>query len=201
MNRRSIRCYRRKEIPEEKLKRVLDAGRWAPSAHNSQPWRFLVLQSKAAKLKLATTMGEAMRQDREKDGGDPEVVAREVRASINRFTGSPVIVLVSLTMQEMDVYPDKGRQQAEQTMAVQSVAAAIQSILLATQAEGLASCWFCAPLFCQAEVRDAVSLPKDWIPQAVITMGYPAETPPPPERLALQEIVKFFEEEPGGRMG
>ena len=42
--RRSIRKYRAEPVPEEKLEQILDAGRWAPSAHNSQPWKFIVLR-------------------------------------------------------------------------------------------------------------------------------------------------------------
>lgn len=41
--RRSIRRYKRDPISQEKLQKILDAGRWAPSSHNSQPWKFIVL--------------------------------------------------------------------------------------------------------------------------------------------------------------
>ncbi len=74
-------------------------------------------------------------------------------------------------------------------MAVQSVAAAIENILLAAHAEGLGSCWFCAPLFCQDVVRKVLRVPRYVAPQALITLGHSAEQVEPPPRKVLQEIV------------
>jgi nitroreductase len=50
-----------------------------------------------------------------------------------------------------------------------------QNLLLATHDAGLGGCWMCAPLFCPDVVRGALDLPADWQPQALITLGYPAE--------------------------
>lgn len=54
--RRSIRKYAPDPISEEELNKILEAGRWAPSAGNSQPWRFIVLRSEEVKKKLADTL-------------------------------------------------------------------------------------------------------------------------------------------------
>jgi nitroreductase len=54
--RRSIRRYTREPISEEKINKILEAGRWAPSASNSQPWKFIVLRSQEVKKKLADTL-------------------------------------------------------------------------------------------------------------------------------------------------
>src|ERR1700704_3659263 len=61
----------------------------------------------------------------------------------------------------MAPYPDPRRAQAEYLMAVQSVAMAVQNLLLAAHAEGLGACWMCAPLFCGEAVRAALALPAD----------------------------------------
>jgi len=192
LNRRSVRSYQKRAIPWKTLQRVLNAGRWAPSAHNAQPWRFLVFQSSTFKSDLAKAMGTKLRSDREQDGVSPAVIDEEVQLSISRFSEAPVLVLVNLTMASMDVYPDSQRRKIEHIMAIQSVAAAIQNILLAAQAEGLAACWFCAPLFCQEVVREVLSLSDEWLPQAIITMGFPAETPTPPERKGLEDVVEYW---------
>jgi nitroreductase len=60
-------------------------------------------------------------------------------------------------------------------MAVQSVALACQNLLLAAHYYGLGACWMCAPLFAPVLVRDVLQLPAAWTPQALITVGYPAE--------------------------
>jgi F420 biosynthesis protein FbiB-like protein len=78
-------------------------------------------------------------------------------------------------MVDMDRYPDPERSAAERLMAVQSTALAVQNLLLAAHAEGLGACWMCAPLFCPDVVSAQLNLPEDWEPQALITIGYPAE--------------------------
>jgi nitroreductase len=60
-------------------------------------------------------------------------------------------------------------------MGAQSVAIAVQNLFLAAHVEGLGACWMCAPLFCPDVVTTVLDLPPDWEPQALITMGYPAE--------------------------
>ncbi len=52
--RRSIRRFAQKAVPDELVDRILDAGRWAPSGLNNQPWRFAVIRDKAVKEKLAS---------------------------------------------------------------------------------------------------------------------------------------------------
>jgi len=68
-------------------------------------------------------------------------------------------------------------------------------MLLTAHAEGLGTCWFCAPLFCPELIRETLGIPKDIRPQALITLGYPAERPKTPPRKPLESIViKIIEE-------
>ncbi len=173
--RRSIRHYRDQPVPVEVLHRLLDAARWAPSAHNRQPWRFVVITERARRESLARAMGERFRSDLAADGVPGEHIDRQVGRSRQRISTAPALVVVCLSMADMDRYPDARRQNAERTMAVQSVALAVQNLLLMAHAEGLGACWMCAPLFCADVVRDELSLAADWDAQALITIGYPAE--------------------------
>jgi nitroreductase len=61
-------------------------------------------------------------------------------------------------------------------MAVQGTAMAVQNLLLAAHVAGLGACWMGAPLFCPDTVGETLDLPADWEPQALITLGWPAET-------------------------
>jgi len=173
--RRSIRRYTPAPVDHILLESLLEAAIWAPSAHNRQPWRFCVITEAATKAHLSTTMAAAWQADLMGDGADREAIARRIAISHARLTGAPVLIVPCLTLAEMDIYPDAERSQAERTMAVQSVALACQNLLLAAQAAGLGTCWMCAPLFVPALVRQALDLPEDWEPQAVVTLGYPAE--------------------------
>jgi F420 biosynthesis protein FbiB-like protein len=103
------------------------------------------------------------------------VVEKDATRSYSRITKAPALVLVCLTMADMDHYPDQRRALMEHLMASQSVAMAVQNLFLTAAAEGLGACWMCAPLFCPDVVSATLDLPTDWEPQALITMGYPAE--------------------------
>jgi len=188
-SRRSVKEYLPKEVTNEVLFRILEAGRWAPSAHNAQPWRFIVIQDSATKQRLAKAMATRWNKDMSKNGVPKEQRESLIETSVERFENAPILIIACLTTENMDEYPDERRKKIEYAMAVQSVAAAIENMLLTAYGEGLGSCWFCAPLFCQDVVRKILKIPQHVDPQALITLGYPANKPNPPPRKALEEIV------------
>ncbi len=187
--RRSVRAYRPDPVPEAELAAILESARWAPSPHNSEPWRFAVLRDLAPKERLATRMGERWAADLKRDGVSEEVIARELAESHRRITEAPVVVIVSLVREGLDDYPDPARQQAEMLMAAHSVGAAVQNVMLAAYARGLATGWMCAPLFCPEIVVDALGLPGGFSPQGLITMGYPVAWPKLRKRRAMDDLV------------
>jgi coenzyme F420-0:L-glutamate ligase / coenzyme F420-1:gamma-L-glutamate ligase len=173
--RRSVRRYQARAIAPEVLEKLLTAAIWAPSAHNRQPWRFCVVTSAEAKAHLSDRMVAQWRQDLGADGADPAFIEQRVSISQARLMGAAALVIAAVSMAEMDVYPDARRNTAEWLMAVQSTALACQNLLLAAQHYGLGACWMCAPLFVPELVREVLTLPVAWQPQALITLGYPAE--------------------------
>jgi F420 biosynthesis protein FbiB-like protein len=187
--RRSIRSYKSDPIIQESLERILTAAGQAPSAHNQQPWRFFVISDVSLKKVLAERMAEKLRQDRLADGDDLTEVEADARRSVSRITSAPVLVVMCLTMEGMDHYEDAERARSEYTMAVQSVAMASENLMLAAHAEGLGTCWMCAPLFAKEVVQEVLELPESWIPQGLITLGYPAEVGRTRDRLPLGETV------------
>lgn len=173
--RRSLRRYTDQPIPYELLKQLLEAANWAPSAHNRQPWRFAVTTTADVKHRLAAAMGEKLRQDLAADRLPPEMIEKDAARSYARITGAAALICLCLSMVDMDAYPDETRALNEHVMAIQSTAMAGQNLLLAAHAAGLGACWMCAPLFCPQVVKAELNLPADWQPQALITLGYPAE--------------------------
>ncbi|NKQ35290.1 MAG: nitroreductase family protein [Chloroflexi bacterium] len=174
--RRSIRRYTPDPVSQDLIEQMLTAAVWAPSAHNRQPWRFAVIETAVTKQNLAAAMGQQLQADLQADNVPPHVIAADVNRSYQRITQAPLLILVCLSMADMDSYPDPARQRNEGLMAVQSTALAAQNLLLAAHALGLGACWMCAPLFCPDVVRQALTLPDDWQPQALLTIGYPAES-------------------------
>lgn len=174
-SRRSIRRYLPQPVPESMVVALLEAACWAPSAHNRQPWRFCVVTTPTVKHELSRCLSERWQHDLQADGLDTGFISQRIAISHARLTTSPVLIVPSLTMEDMDVYADQKRNQAEHTMAVQSVALACQNLLLAAHDAGLAACWLCAPLFAPDLVVKALELPDHWQPQALLTLGYAAE--------------------------
>ena len=175
LNRRSLRRYLPDPVPRELIERLLRAAVWAPSAHNRQPWRFAVVSPGPVRARLAEAMGQRLRADLQADLVPEEIIIRETERSWDRLTSAPLLLVLCLTMQDMDQYPDEMRNRNEYLMAVQSVAMSGQNILLMAHDAGLAACWMCAPLFCPDVVVAQLDLPEDWQPQGFITLGYPAQ--------------------------
>mgnify|MGYP000876573834 FL=1 len=190
--RRAIRRYIDEPVPPELLDLLLETAVWSPSAHNRQPWRFAVLEAAASKETLARAMGQRLRADHSADGDPPDAIERDVARSFARITGAAALIVVCLSMTDMDSYPDGRRRQAERTMAVQSVAMAAQTLWLAAHAAGLGACWLCAPLFVPDLVVETLNLPSDWEPQGLLTLGWPAEEKEKP-RAPWPSHVHFFD--------
>jgi len=192
-SRRSVRRFLPDPVPQPVIERLLETGAFAPSAHNRQPWRFAVLTTPEAKTRLADAMGADFRRDLLADGLSPTEVETQVARSHARICEAPVVILLCLSMAEMDTYPDEIRQRAEYLMATQSVALAGGTILLAAHAEGLGGVWVCAALFAPDTVRRALALPPDWEAQGMLLVGYPAKVPEARARKPIEEITMFVE--------
>lgn len=183
--RRSIRKYQPRQVPSEVVLEVLVAAGWAPSAHNSQPWRFIVLADASVKEELADAMADAWAADLAKDGVTVDADMRKER--VERFADAPVLILTCSTMDGLRKFPDEKRQICERDLAMQGLGAALQNLLLAAHVKGLGACWFCAPGFCKETVRKVLQIPEAVEPEAFVIMGYPAETPSVPTKKSLGE--------------
>jgi F420 biosynthesis protein FbiB-like protein len=190
-HRLSIRRYRPSGIDRDVVERLLTAASRAPSAHNKQPWRFVVLDTVESRHTLAQAMGSKLRQDRAADGDAPELIEADVDRSYQRITQAPVAIVLCVDMQDMQHYPDQKRNDAEYLMAVQSTAMAAQNLMLAARAEGLGTCVMCAPLFCPDVVIESLRLPSHWQAQMLITIGEPAAAGKERPRLPLDHITQW----------
>lgn len=149
------------------------------------------MQDDRKKQNLAEAMGRELSRARIADGDDPQDVERDVERSIKRISQAPIVLVACLDMTEMDRYPDPQRNQAEYLMAVQSVAMVGQNIMLLAYAEGLGTCWMCAPLFSPSSVHEAFDIPPEWIPQGLILLGHAETAVNLPNRKPLKEVVRW----------
>jgi len=137
-------------------------------------------------------MAVEFERDLEKDKLPHAEIQKRTTHSRARIIAAPVVVILSVDMSDMDVYPDEKRNKAEYLMAVQSVANAGMQMLLAAHAEGLGGVWVCSPLFVQETIQNILELSKTWEPQAMFFVGYPQDFPEVRERKPFDEITIHF---------
>jgi F420 biosynthesis protein FbiB-like protein len=190
-SRRSFRHFLPRLVPEKVLERILETTTYAPSAHNCQPWRFLIIQSFEAKTRLADHLGAAFRDDLLADGLSEAQAYPKIERSRRRILEAPLVIILCLDTTEIDIYPDERRQKVEHTMAVQSTALAGGTLLLAAHAEGLGGVWMCAPLFAPEAVGQALPLPSGWEPQSMLLIGFPVDIPEIRARKPISEVSRF----------
>jgi coenzyme F420-0:L-glutamate ligase/coenzyme F420-1:gamma-L-glutamate ligase len=183
--RRSIRSFEPRPVDRSALDRLVGAAALAPAPHHSRPWRWCVIDTVHGKEALAAGMGARWRTDLEADGTPGDRIDELVDASTVKLTTAPALLLGSLTWEGLDRYPDARRKQAEWGMALLSLGAAVENLMLAATDAGLASCWVAAPIFCPDEARAALDLPDEWSPQALVLVGRPDAGYRPPTRPAV----------------
>lgn len=161
-DRRSVREFMDKDIPEEAVAALIDAAVWAPSAGNLQMRKFYFVFNQDIKKRLA---GAALGQ---------RFVAR-----------APLAVVACLDRRISSRYGDRG----VNLYAIQDVAASIMNMMLVAHELGLGSCWVGA--FNEFDVFEILNMPKELRPVAIIPIGYPAHMPAPPRRVSREEAVEF----------
>jgi coenzyme F420-0:L-glutamate ligase / coenzyme F420-1:gamma-L-glutamate ligase len=180
--RRSIRAFTNEPVPRDLLDALVEAACLAPAPHHSRPWRWVVIDTDDGKRALGDGMGAQWSADLAADDVAPERIDELVEASRVKLATAPALVLGCLTWDGLDRYPDETRRRAEWGMALLSLGAGVENLMLAAADAGLASCWVAAPIFCPEAARDALELPEPWSPAALILIGFPSPEYTPRER-------------------
>ena len=172
--RRTIRAFTAEPVDAAAVRRAVATAVTAPAPHHSEPWRFVVLETAAARTRLVDAMREAWTSDLRGDGFSQEQITRRLRrGDVLRL--APLIIVPCLVTDAAHSYPDEQRNRSEQAMFTVSMGAAVQNLLVALAVDGLGSAWISSTLFCQDVAARAMDLPADWRPMGAIAVGHPAE--------------------------
>ena len=188
--RRTVREFTAEPVSAQAVRRAIAAAVTAPAPHHSQPWRFVVLESEQARIRLLDDMLAAWRSDLTADGFTAEQIAKRVRRG-EPLRKAPLIIVPCLVADAAHAYPDARRNASERTMFVVAMGAAVENLLVALAVEGLGSCWVSSTLFCRDVAVAALGLPADWEPMGAVGVGHPlapaAERPDrDPEKFVLR---------------
>lgn len=187
--RYSVRKFQPQPVSREVLERILETTTWSPSAHNAQPWRFVLLESEESRQQLGIALGKRLEQALLAEGMEAEAARARFERSRERIATAPLGILLCVDAEAVPYEEDLERQAREYQMAVQSAALAGGTLLLAAHAEGLEGVWLCAPLFQPELVRQVLELPESWHPQGLLLMGAPDESAQSRERIKWQDVT------------
>lgn len=159
--RRDIRKYQLRDVSDNLILDIIEAGAFAHSEGNSQPWEFIIIRNPQMKKAIVETCYNQM-----------------------WMLEAPVLIVACINMRLASaIYGERG----EKLLGIQGVAAAMQNMLLAAETLGLGSCWVGS--FIESRISILTKCPEYVRPCAVITIGWPAEKPPQPILQNLKELI------------
>jgi 5,6-dimethylbenzimidazole synthase len=180
--RRSCRSFLDEPIDKAILEQVLEAGLWAPSPLNAQPWEFIVVTSAEMKTRFLAEANRCRQWAVETSGWK-----WLASYSADFIAQAPVVVAVVGDPKKsgVDMFQEDGPVGYQHACA-----AATQNILLAAHALGLGSVWF--TFFDKSEMRAILEVPPEKTPLALICLGKPAQAIKPVPRKGLEKKVKYI---------
>ena len=188
--RKTIRKFKDIKIEKDDVIPLIEAAIQAPSAHNFQPWEFILIDSNEVKEKLSSKMASTWVNNLEKDNKSISEIQERVNLSKGRINNASFIIIPCFDISKVDKYGDE-RDNAEFIMGIQSVALASENILLKATEKGFGVLWLCAPLFCPEDVRAVLEIPDHILPQEILILGIPDEDPIKPKRRNLNDVIHY----------
>ena len=188
--RRSIRLFTKQEVSDQDINLLLLAANEAPSAHNQQSWRFMVMRGRK-KQELAQLVAS-------QSGRFPRPASTLLRMAARSISGAAVVIAISNTGELIRHGTQLFKVEKEmahdffRTMEIQSSAAAVQNLLLAATSLGLATVWLGILYLIKDEVLDFLGEPKGEF-MAVVPVGYAATSNRGPQKQPLVMKVRYLD--------
>jgi nitroreductase len=168
--RRSVRRYADKPIAKEDVLKCLEAARLAPSACNSQPWHFIVIDESGLRKRVADRIFSGL-------------------YSMNKFA-KEAPVLVAVVSEKENFSASFGGQVRDTSYCLVDIGIACEHLILQAEELGIGSCWL--GWFDEKALKEELKISKKKKIDIVISLGYPAEAKVVPKtRKTLEEMSSF----------
>lgn len=182
-SQRALRYLKPDPVPDELIKRVIEAGTKAPSGGNSQRWGFVVIKDPAVKTRIAERYANTARPAHDGPGGSSEARAAASADHLAQHAAEVPVWILACTMHPGDdihhgasIYP------AVQNMLLAALALGLGSVLTTRVRRGF-----------EQEIRDWVGIPEGWVTAAMIPLGFPEDGHHygPTNRTAAAEVTHW----------
>lgn len=201
--RRSVRKFTEQNVPIEEIEEIMDCARYAPSDTNSQTWEFIVIKNKDKIKEIEEMTWDALHEkaaEAERMGLDKEgkLLTRSFGPYATAFSDAPVLIICLATP-----YQSKFRERIFEPIqlvpesvwgeeGIKSSCLAIQNLMLAAYARGLATCPMTGPiLLARDKLRNYLRIDQEKQINMVIALGYSKEQPKKLPRKEVKEIVHY----------
>jgi len=211
--RRSVRKFLPEPVPRADIEAMLEAACWAPSSTNFQPWRFLVLLQRDLIERIAALVydrfNKAMQEARRRRERLSGALLRFMRGYGSFFNTAPALIIACGEPYAMPRFGSAGDEAIAKIAEAggagvarifsstvdKSVAMAIQNMLLKAHAMGYGTVAIDTPLAIEEQIKTLLGISADDPMRLVmlVAIGRPAENPPPPPRLSVAEVTRFYE--------
>jgi nitroreductase len=189
-SRRSVRMFFDQPVSDADLQAVLQAANQAPSAHNQQSWRFIVLKGQKKK-ELVELIGT-------KAGDFPKPSSALLRMASRSIASAPLVIAVANTGEliergtELFKVDKNTAHDFFRIMEIQSSAAAVENLLIAATSLGLSTVWLGVLVLIKKDILQFIGVPEGEF-MAVIPVGYAAKPNAGPKKQPLDVVVKVLE--------
>lgn len=193
--RTSVREFKTDPIPDESVEKIIEAGRWAMSGANGQPWEFVVVKDKNTLKEIAEIYTRTARSawmtyelTRIEEIRQPAVL-RDIAGNPPGLKDAPVNIVILGDLRVVQASVLGAAYFTGSTVVMMGLANACQIMHLAAASLGLGSQWVsvCPPF--EGEIRSLLGIPETFTIQMFMPLGYPAGKPRPSYRRKLSEIV------------
>ena len=187
--RHSIRKFLDRPVPQEHIEMILTAANQAPSAHNQQSWRFIVVKGKKKNSLADLVTSSASRF--------PRPSSALLRMAARSIISAPVVIAIANTGELITRGTDLFKVEKDQardffrTMEIQNSAAAVENLLLAATSLGLGTVWLGVLFLIKEEILRYLGEPGGEF-MAVVPVGYASRKTAGPKKVAVDQVIKFL---------
>jgi len=202
--RRSVRQWKKEDVPDELIRKAIELATWAPNGGNFQGWHFIIVKNKEIIVKMA----DAVQSISDRIAGWPE--AKQWQGDVDRyrkhasfFRNAPAVVAAftgeyQSVMDKVLLTRESFDPEAKQVLAfrrsaptsIQSAAAAVTTMLLAFHQMGLGAVWLGAPLMAKREIETLLKVTSNLSLICLVAVGY-ADECPRKDRQPVEEVIRF----------